>query len=174
MPPPRSRFTRRAATQREGSSYPVPIPFPLDTSFLPRDGIIPPSLPRPESSNYPQRFYIPPSPPTSVIHIVPQSVRSITPVSVDKESQEGEHESQKLPPVNISTLVIVDVLTMVRFLHMKYVSTINNCPQFIVVTAKWLVDSIDGFLENEHISTDFVGIILLPLIGVARKKFTIC
>jgi hypothetical protein len=36
------------------------------------------------------------------------------------------------------------------------------------------VDSVDGFLANANISTEFVGIILLPLIKIARKRLMFC
>ena len=37
--------------------------------------------------------------------------------------------------------------------------------QFVAITAEWLVDSIDGLTESGGISKEFVGIILLPIIG---------
>ncbi len=35
------------------------------------------------------------------------------------------------------------------------------------MTAEWLVDSIEGVTETGHISKEFVGIILLPIVGNA-------
>ena len=39
--------------------------------------------------------------------------------------------------------------------------------QLVAVTAEWLVSSIDGLTESGHISKEFVGIILLPIVGNA-------
>jgi Ca2+/H+ antiporter len=33
------------------------------------------------------------------------------------------------------------------------------------ITAEWLVDSIDGLTETGNVSREFVGLILLPVIG---------
>jgi Ca2+:H+ antiporter len=37
----------------------------------------------------------------------------------------------------------------------------------VAVTAEWLVNSIDGLVEGGHISKEFVGVILLPIVGNA-------
>ena len=39
------------------------------------------------------------------------------------------------------------------------------------VTAEWLVESIDGLTETGNISREFVGLILLPVIGEFNKLF---
>jgi Ca2+:H+ antiporter len=39
--------------------------------------------------------------------------------------------------------------------------------QVVAVTAEWLVDSIDGMTSSGNISKEFVGIILLPIVGNA-------
>ena len=39
--------------------------------------------------------------------------------------------------------------------------------QVVAVTAEFLVDSINGVTETGHISKEFVGIILLPIVGNA-------
>ena len=39
--------------------------------------------------------------------------------------------------------------------------------QIVAVTAEWLVDSIDGLTDSGHISKEFVGLILLPIVGNA-------
>lgn len=40
----------------------------------------------------------------------------------------------------------------------------------VAVTAEWLVHSIDGMTEKGGISREFVGIILLPIVGNAAGK----
>ncbi|KAK0500547.1 hypothetical protein EDD18DRAFT_832721 [Armillaria luteobubalina] len=34
----------------------------------------------------------------------------------------------------------------------------------VAVTVKWLVDSVDGLTQNRHISKEFIGVIILPLV----------
>jgi len=43
---------------------------------------------------------------------------------------------------------------------------------FVAITAEWLVDSIDGLVQNGSISKEFVGIILLPIVGNAAEHVT--
>ncbi|KAK0204744.1 calcium/proton exchanger [Desarmillaria ectypa] len=42
----------------------------------------------------------------------------------------------------------------------------------VAVTAEWLVDSIDGMTNNNSISKEFVGVILLPIAGNAAEHAT--
>ncbi|KAJ7274457.1 calcium/proton exchanger [Mycena haematopus] len=42
----------------------------------------------------------------------------------------------------------------------------------VAVTAEWLVDSIDGLTQSGGISKEFVGIILLPIVGNAAEHVT--
>jgi len=42
----------------------------------------------------------------------------------------------------------------------------------VAVTAEWLVDSIQGLTESGHISKEFVGVILLPIVGNAAEHVT--
>ncbi|KAF8962769.1 Sodium/calcium exchanger protein-domain-containing protein [Flammula alnicola] len=42
----------------------------------------------------------------------------------------------------------------------------------VAITAEWLVDSIDGMTDTGHISKEFVGIILLPIVGNAAEHVT--
>jgi len=46
--------------------------------------------------------------------------------------------------------------------------------QLVAVTAEWLVDSIEGVTETGHISKEFVGIILLPIVGNAAGMSSYC
>jgi Ca2+:H+ antiporter len=42
----------------------------------------------------------------------------------------------------------------------------------VAVTAEFLVDSIDGLTESGWISKEFVGLILLPIVGNAAEHVT--
>lgn len=42
----------------------------------------------------------------------------------------------------------------------------------MAVTAEWLVDSIDGLTATGVIQEEFVGIILLPIVGNAAEHVT--
>ena len=42
-----------------------------------------------------------------------------------------------------------------------------NSQQVVAVTAEWLVDSIDGMTDSGKINKEFVGLILLPIVGNA-------
>ncbi|KAK2460882.1 hypothetical protein APHAL10511_007352 [Amanita phalloides] len=42
----------------------------------------------------------------------------------------------------------------------------------VAVTAEWLVDSISGLTNSGKISTEFVGVILLPIVGNAAEHVT--
>lgn len=42
--------------------------------------------------------------------------------------------------------------------------------QLVAVTAEWLVDSIDGLTSDGGISKEFVGVILLPIVGNAAGQ----
>ncbi len=43
----------------------------------------------------------------------------------------------------------------------------TNAAQFVAFTAEFLVDSINGLTETGAISKEFVGLILLPIVGNA-------
>ncbi|KAK7044238.1 hypothetical protein VNI00_007960 [Paramarasmius palmivorus] len=65
---------------------------------------------------------------------------------------EEEETPQISLPVAIGLLVVVTV--------------------FVAITAEWLVDSIDGLTENSPITREFVGVILLPIVGNAAEHVT--
>lgn len=44
--------------------------------------------------------------------------------------------------------------------------------QLVSVTANFLVDSIDGMTESTGISKEFVGVVLLPVVGNAVDHIT--
>ena len=75
---------------------------------------------------------------------------------LDEERQsvnETEGEDVELPelslPTTVGLLVVVTVL--------------------VAVTAEWLVDSIDGLASGGGISKEFIGLILLPIVGNAAE-----
>ena len=80
---------------------------------------------------------------------------------VPDEEQPGvtgaeEEEDEEIPelslPMTIGLLVVVTVL--------------------VAVTAEWLVDSIDGLAAGGGISKEFIGLILLPIVGNAAEHAT--
>jgi Ca2+:H+ antiporter len=44
----------------------------------------------------------------------------------------------------------------------------------IAVCAEFLVDSIDDLVETAHISKNFIGLILIPIVGNAAEHVTAC
>ncbi|KIK63139.1 hypothetical protein GYMLUDRAFT_41459 [Collybiopsis luxurians FD-317 M1] len=72
--------------------------------------------------------------------------------TVEKPEEEEEESPQMSLFTTIVLLVIVTVL--------------------VAVTAEWLVDSIDGLTSTGKISEEFVGIILLPIVGNAAEHVT--
>ena len=68
-----------------------------------------------------------------------------------EEEVDGEIPELSLP-VTIVLLVVVTV--------------------FVAVTAEWLVDSIDGLASGGGISKEFIGLILLPIVGNAAEHVT--
>jgi Ca2+/H+ antiporter len=66
------------------------------------------------------------------------------------------------------TVGLLAVVTVVRLpAVIKSHSVPANPLQFIGVTAEWLVDSIGGLVEGGGITKEFVGVILLPIVGNA-------
>ncbi|KAI0822456.1 calcium/proton exchanger [Trametes gibbosa] len=68
----------------------------------------------------------------------------------------SEEEEEEVPqmsvPMTIGLLVVVTVL--------------------VAVTAEFLVDSINGIVEGGHINREFIGLILLPIVGNAAEHVT--
>ena len=44
--------------------------------------------------------------------------------------------------------------------------------KLVAVTAEWLVDSISGLADTGKIQREFIGVILLPIVGNAAGKFS--
>ncbi|KAK7454642.1 hypothetical protein VKT23_011395 [Stygiomarasmius scandens] len=74
------------------------------------------------------------------------------PEAARKEKDEEEEQPQTSLLVCLVLLVGVTVL--------------------VAVTAEFLVDSIDGLVESSSISEEFVGVILLPIVGNAAEHVT--
>lgn len=76
----------------------------------------------------------------------------------DVEAQKPEEEEEEIEtpllsvPVTIGFLVVVTVL--------------------VAITAEWLVNSIDGLTDSGHIKKEWVGLILLPIVGNAAEHVT--
>ncbi|THH12715.1 hypothetical protein EW146_g7433 [Bondarzewia mesenterica] len=67
-----------------------------------------------------------------------------------------EEEEEETPMMSVSmTIALLVVVTVI-----------------VAVTAEFLVDSIDGLTAQGHISEEFVGLILLPIVGNAAEHVT--
>ncbi|KAL1700241.1 hypothetical protein EV121DRAFT_264313 [Schizophyllum commune] len=77
--------------------------------------------------------------------------------ATDLEAQhEEDDEEEETPQLSLAMcLFLLIVVTVI-----------------IAVTAEWLVDSIDGMVEGGGISEEFVGVILLPIVGNAAEHAT--
>lgn len=71
---------------------------------------------------------------------------------VGEEEDEEEEKPMMSVPMTIALLAVVTVL--------------------VAVTAEWLVDSINGLVDQGGISREFVGLILLPIVGNAAEHVT--
>ncbi|KAJ3797593.1 Sodium/calcium exchanger protein-domain-containing protein [Lentinula aff. detonsa] len=78
-----------------------------------------------------------------------------TPSANGRVNTEGEADEEQ-PQMNLfATVVLLAVVTAL-----------------VSVTAEWLVDSIDGLTDTGAITQEFVGIILLPIVGNAAEHVT--
>lgn len=86
-------------------------------------------------------------------------------VASDGTVQEEEEEQPILTvPMTIGLLVFVTVVS--RRVHIIPPYLICS-GQIVAVTAEFLVDSIDGLTSTGKISKEFVGLVLLPIVGNA-------
>jgi len=74
--------------------------------------------------------------------------------AADAEMQAEEEE--EMPTMSLTATIILLVVVTV----------------LVAITAEWLVDSIDGLTDTGHISKEFVGVILLPIVGNAAEHVT--
>jgi Ca2+:H+ antiporter len=95
-----------------------------------------------------------------------------THTDVEANSTGGEEESEPKTSVamTIGLLCVVTVvcglLSVLRYNELRF-----RALQLVAITAEWLVDSIDGLTDTGGISKEFVGIILLPIVGNAAGWF---
>ncbi|KAL6299872.1 calcium/proton exchanger [Sparassis latifolia] len=73
-------------------------------------------------------------------------------VVAPKEEETEEETPQMSVPLAVGLLIVVTVI--------------------VAVTAEWLVDSISGLTASGKISKEFVGLILLPIVGNAAEHVT--
>ncbi|KAJ7170613.1 Calcium/proton exchanger [Mycena crocata] len=71
-------------------------------------------------------------------------------------AEEEEEEEEEVP--QLSLYMTIGLLAVVTVL--------------VAVTAEWLVDSIDGLTDTGKINKEFVGVILLPIVGNAAEHVT--
>ncbi|KAJ7892005.1 calcium/proton exchanger [Mycena leptocephala] len=75
----------------------------------------------------------------------------------DAETQNKDEDEDAEKP-QLSLLMTIGLLAVVTV--------------FVAVTAEWLVDSIGGLVEGGAITKEFVGVILLPIVGNAAEHVT--
>jgi len=95
----------------------------------------------------------------SSTHIAPPQSDSSARPPTDEEQQtrvEEDEEDEEVPALSLPvTLVLLGVVTVL-----------------VAITAEWLVDSIDGLADGGGISKEFIGLILLPIVGNAAEHVT--
>ncbi|KIM39774.1 hypothetical protein M413DRAFT_446688 [Hebeloma cylindrosporum] len=84
--------------------------------------------------------------------------QSILQAHVEFEEKEKKKEEEEEETPQLSLWMTIGLLIVVTVL--------------VAITAEWLVDSIDGLTSSGHISKEFVGIILLPIVGNAAEHVT--
>ena len=92
---------------------------------------------------------------------VHESAESNTPFAGqhhDEEQQHGMVETQGEEDVEIPELSLPTTLGLLAVVTV-----------LVAVTAEWLVDSIDGLASGGGISKEFIGLILLPIVGNAAE-----
>ncbi|KAL1405459.1 Vacuolar calcium ion transporter [Vanrija albida] len=89
--------------------------------------------------------------------VAPNSTTADPEAALAAPSEEEEEEEEEVPQMNmIATLVSMVIITVI-----------------IGVTAEFLVSSIDGLTEaHPSLSQEWVGLILLPIVGNAAEHFT--
>ncbi|KAL7279025.1 calcium/proton exchanger [Trametes coccinea BRFM310] len=73
-------------------------------------------------------------------------------------STHGEAEEEEVEEPQMSVPMTIGLLAVVTVL--------------VAVTAEWLVDSINGLVETGGINREFIGLILLPIVGNAAEHVT--
>ena len=86
-------------------------------------------------------------------------------------TQEDEPEE---PLLNVpTTIVLLIAVAVVSLLGVAggNIFLMSRVLQIVALTAEFLVDSIDGLTDTGHISKEFVGLVLLPIVGNAAGLF---
>lgn len=90
--------------------------------------------------------------------------------------EEEEEVPQMSVPMTIGLLAVVTVVSLCVYPVCGGLSpdadrtsslTSAPCPQCVAVTAEFLVDSINGIVSTGNINREFIGLILLPIVGNA-------
>lgn len=93
----------------------------------------------------------------------------------DPVVEEEEEEEEETPQLSVlMTVILLAVVTVVSTFLSLFVNNSyhKSMSQLVAVTAEWLVDSIDGMTNTGTISKEFVGVILLPIVGNAAEHVT--
>ncbi|KAL0954849.1 hypothetical protein HGRIS_003788 [Hohenbuehelia grisea] len=79
-----------------------------------------------------------------------------TDVERGSPTKDEDDEDEEIPQLSVAmTIGLLGVVTVL-----------------VAVTAEWLVDSIDGIASGGKISKEFIGVILLPIVGNAAEHVT--
>jgi Ca2+:H+ antiporter len=121
----------------------------------------------PESTRYPDKH---PKEKKSKEAMTSSAAHTTTDASRnDEEAAHSDEEAEEIPQLSIPvTVVLLVVVTAVRAHIFGFVDIADRfVSQLVAFTAEILVDSINGLVSGGKISKEFVGIILLPIVGNA-------
>ncbi|KAG5650088.1 hypothetical protein H0H81_000833 [Sphagnurus paluster] len=107
--------------------------------------------------------------------VEPQVDSNTTVNNMEQGEPKDEEEEEEVPQMNVlMSIILLAVVTVVCFIAETLPNTLTGTLpyQLVAVTAEWLVGSINGLTEGGHISKEFVGIILLPIVGNAAEHVT--
>ena len=94
----------------------------------------------------------------------------------EKTKQEDDTNESETPQMTVwMTICLLAIVTVVSCLHIHtiiIIIRIDTFTQLVAVTAEWLVDSISGLTDSGRINKEFVGVILLPIVGNAAGSYT--
>jgi Ca2+:H+ antiporter len=82
----------------------------------------------------------------------------------DSNTRQNHDEENVIPETQAEEDVEIPELSLAMTIGLLVVVTI-----LVAVTAEWLVDSIDGLANTGGISKEFIGLILLPIVGNAAE-----
>jgi Ca2+:H+ antiporter len=93
----------------------------------------------------------------------PGSTSVFTSTVVTEAECKAEAECKETPEVELETPQMTVWMT---------ICLLAVVTALVAVTAEWLVDSINGLTDSGHITKEFVGVILLPIVGNAAEHVT--